>query len=314
MKKHSLPLRRYILLRAKSFVPPALFLVVMSFIGVETYRYALRADGSPLPLFVILTVLTCLIVFTYVVNELRSEYWHVRDFFEDERTGYVRRSADALRTPLTGVRWLSEMLMEGEMGELNAEQKDSMQKIHVATRRLLAQTDELLKVAKICGGLIQYRPNTANFAETVQEAARKIHPFAESKTQTIDVSTQGDAPMFRFDRKLILHILEVLLMNAAHLAPQNGTISIAVRSDRGMILADIASAPVASGTPHPARRIGAAPGLDKAQREEYSDDVSMAVTFEIINAAKGELWVAQTGDIVTYTVALPTSFPSTPVV
>lgn len=314
MTKYTLPPARYLLLRSKSMIAPLIFLVVASVISVESYRFATDVDGSALPLLAFNITLVVLIVFTYVFQQLRSEYWVVRDFFEGERTGYVRRAADALRTPLTGVRWLSEMMMEGEMGALNQEQKDGLEKINAATKRVLVQTDELLKVVKICGGLIQYRPVVASLADTVRTAAQSIEPFAQSKDQTVAIASSVNETTFRFDQKLILHVLEVLLMNAVQLAPQKGTIALGVRTDRGMMLVDITSSPVATDRQHPPRRIGTAPGLDKAQREEYSDEVNMAVSYEIINAATGELWVAQTDKSIVYTVALPLEFISSPLV
>lgn len=314
MKFRGLPSARFLLLQSKSIVLPALFAVVAVVISVELYRYGTDVDPqrSLVPLFAYNLALIALMVFTYLFHQVRSEYWVIRDFFEGEKTGYVRRAADALRTPLTGVRWLSEMLMLGEMGELNPEQKDGLEKINLAAKRLIAQTEELLKVVKISGGLITYRAEPADLSKAVAAAVAAVRPFAESKEQAVALAAPS-FERFRFDEKLVRHVLEVLLMNAVQLAARKGTIDVTVRADRGSMVVDIACAPVASGTPHAARRIGTAPGLDKAQREEYSDEVNMAVSYEIINAAKGELWVSQSERGILYSVALPVSHPSSSV-
>lgn len=310
MKLRFLPPAQYVLMRAKVLAAPALFFVVTTIVSVELYRNAASTmdDMRPfLPLLVFNVTLIGIVVLTYVYQQVRSEYWLVRDFFEGERTGYVRRTADALRTPLTGVRWLAETLKDTD---LTADQRDSVEKIHAASVRLIAQAEELLKVSKICGGLIHYRPTTSDLAATVRDAVDAVRPFAQSKDQTLDAAIPANAATFAFDAKLVRHVLEVLLMNAVQLAPEHGAVSATVRMEPDRALVDVSSSPIVgptAGRAHPARRIGTAPGLDKAQREEYSDDVSMAVSYEIINAAHGELWVAQSENSITYTVALPLS-------
>lgn len=310
MKLRFLPPAQYVLMRGKVFVAPVIFLIVTTLISYELCRYAETGAIDPArlkPLFIFNVTLIALMVLTYMYQQVRSEYWLVRDFFEGERTGFVRRTADALRTPLTGVRWLAEMLKETD---LTVDQRDCVEKIHGASMRLIAQAEELLKIAKISGGLIHYRPAMADMVSTVRDAQKDIRPFLESKGQSLDAQLPQTAVRFSFDDKLMQHVIEVLLMNAVHLAPQKGAIGLHLRVEPDRVLVDVSSSPITTGRPHPARRIGTAPGLDKAQREEYSDEVNMAVSYEIMTAAKGELWLAQSEHAITYTAALPLSTSS----
>lgn len=296
---------------------PVLFLGVTIFMSIELYQYAqegmqnaatLNASVNPvLPLLIFNIVLIALIVSVYVFHQLRSRYLTLLDFFDEEKTGYVRRTADALRTPLTGLRWITEMIMAGDMGKINKEQKDSMEKMHRATERLIGQTNELLKVTKISGAVIHYRPEKSDVKATIKNAILNVTPLVEAKNQTMTLAKNASGFVCNIDKNLIEHLVEVLLTNASYLTSRKGKIFITLQSTPGNSVINIEATPIKTGRAHAARKIQTIPGIEKAPIGEYSEDVSMGVSYEILQAANGQLWIEHKGDIVRYSIVLPTN-------
>jgi signal transduction histidine kinase len=155
---------------------------------------------------------------------------------EKMRDDLMKMIVHDLKTPLTSVLATTEMLIDGDFGPLNPQQKQMLGDAEQKAEDLLALIGDLLEVSRLEEATIsldlQPIAPAALLNEIVHESAIRFQQ--EHAIATIDVA--DDAPVFEADKHLLKRVLGNLVQNALthsatavtlHLnARRNGTDSI----------------------------------------------------------------------------------------
>lgn len=68
------------------------------------------------------------------------------------KSEFVSIASHQLKTPLTGIKWFSEMIMQEEGSNLTAEQRDFLHQIYEVNERMISLVNDLLNVSRIESG------------------------------------------------------------------------------------------------------------------------------------------------------------------
>src|SRR3989344_1291972 len=80
---------------------------------------------------------------------------------DESRTSFISIASHQLRTPLTSIRWFVEMLMAGDAGPLNKEQKHFVSQIYESADRMIDLVNLLLQIARVEAGRVRMEPTRA---------------------------------------------------------------------------------------------------------------------------------------------------------
>lgn len=156
---------------------------------------------------------------------------------------FLATMSHELRTPLTAIIGFSELLMEGVMGELNDEQKDSLKEVLHNAADLLELINSLLDLTKIESGKMRLDRRFFDLKETLRRICGTVSPLIHKKGQTLSLDVPEKLPTVFGDEKKIQQTLLNLIANANKFTPNGGTINIvisifpdldAVRLDSGL--------------------------------------------------------------------------------
>ncbi len=134
-----------------------------------------------------------------------------------------------LRTPLTAIIGFSELLMEEVMGELNAEQKDSLREVINNGEHLLHLINSILDLAKVEAGKMELSLEDFSLEDLMHEVASSVSPLVKKKQQKFEVQIEGPLPAFHADARKIRQIFLNLLSNAIKFTPESGTIAMTAK-------------------------------------------------------------------------------------
>src|SRR3989304_7252676 len=68
---------------------------------------------------------------------------------ETAKTDFISLVAHRLRTPLGVSRWNLEMLLGGDMGEINQDVEHTLQELYETNQKLILMVNDLLDVSRI---------------------------------------------------------------------------------------------------------------------------------------------------------------------
>lgn len=134
-----------------------------------------------------------------------------------------------LRTPLTAIIGFSELLMEEVMGELNAEQKDSLREVVNNGEHLLHLINSILDLAKVEAGKMDLNLEDFSLEDLVHEVGSSVSPLLKKKKQKFELKIEKAMPAHHADARKIRQILLNLLSNAIKFTPEEGNIALELR-------------------------------------------------------------------------------------
>jgi two-component system, sensor histidine kinase and response regulator len=155
---------------------------------------------------------------------------------EKLRDDLMKMIVHDLKSPLTSVLATMEMLMDGDFGQLTAQQRSAMGDAEGKAEDLLALIEDLLEVRRIeetalTLNLTPIAPG-ALLTETVHEWQ---HRFQQDKA-TARIEAADDAPVFHADRPLIKRVLGNLIQNALTHSASAVTLILSVRREGDGVL------------------------------------------------------------------------------
>jgi two-component system sensor histidine kinase GlrK len=156
----------------------------------------------------------------------------------EERNRFLRHMSHELKTPLANMREGAELLLEGAVGGLNAEQREVAGILRENSLRLQRLIENLLSYSEwqtrrvgLDVSELRLPPLVASAIETYQ---LQIH------AHRLNLDLQVDDVAFNADRAKLRLILDNLVSNAVKYTPDGGTITVRVRLDGSDLVIDLA--------------------------------------------------------------------------
>jgi protein-histidine pros-kinase len=148
---------------------------------------------------------------------------------------FLATMSHELRTPLNAVIGFTGLLLMKLPGPLTADQEKQLAMVQSSARHLLSLINDLLDVAKIESGNVQFNLEALGCRSVVDEVATTLRPAAQAKGLSLDVRAPDKDVVLHSDRRALQQILINLTNNAIKF------------TDRGGVVIELASAPAAGG-------------------------------------------------------------------
>ncbi len=139
---------------------------------------------------------------------------------EAVRRRFTADLAHQLRTPVTGIRLLSEALRDPAVSV-----PDHADRILREAARLEVLVDEILTLSRLEAGEQAFRPEVFPISVLIREAKASVAPQTNDKNIRIEVE-QTAGEHWRGDYRWLLRTLEIFLENAVKFSPNDATIWI----------------------------------------------------------------------------------------
>jgi len=155
------------------------------------------------------------------------------------KTEFISLASHQLRTPLSAMKWLAEMLLVGDVGKLNNEQKECVTNIHNANERMIALVNSLLNVSRIESGRIIIDPRPTRLVELVNTVIKELEPKINKKHINITVEVSNDVPILNIDPQLTEEVYTNLLTNALKYSKAGAGIAVSITRVDDQIISKI---------------------------------------------------------------------------
>jgi len=188
--------------------------------------YSLRPDGSKFPASVMSSpivldseILGAIVVFRDITKEREVD---------KAKTEFVSLASHQLRTPLSAIRWYSEILVSEKLGPLNDDQRTYLKEVYQSNRRMIDLVNSLLNVSRIDLGSFAIEPKETDMIEICESVLKELSVKTIEKRQSILKRYEEGFPKMNADPKLMRIIFQNLLSNAVKYTPEEGRISLFV--------------------------------------------------------------------------------------
>lgn len=142
-------------------------------------------------------------------------------------------AAHDLRNPLASINGISEMLLSGDMGEINAEQKEFIEMILQSGKHMLGLVNDLLDISVIESGKLTLNRSKGSLKKLIEERLLFNRYLADKKDMPL-ILDLADLPEISFDKEKISQVFDNYFTNAVKYSPQGSEIYITLSENDSM--------------------------------------------------------------------------------
>ncbi|MBI1812801.1 PAS domain-containing protein [Candidatus Peregrinibacteria bacterium] len=190
-----------------------------------------RRNQTPLPVMLMVTplvqddqLLGAIVVFLDITEERQTDYM---------KSEFISLASHQLRTPLSTLRWYIELL--GDSENLTNEQKEYMQELDHAARRMAILLDTLLRVTRLDDKGVIIERTAINIVETMQRIAEELKLAVKEMLVSLSVTLPERPITIATDPVLLSIVVQNLVSNAAKYSPKGATVELTMRDLPGEI-------------------------------------------------------------------------------
>ncbi len=144
---------------------------------------------------------------------------------------FLATMSHELRTPLNSILGFSESLLEQRRGPINEKQQQYVNLIHSSGQHLLDLINDILQVSKIEAGKLDIHPAAISIKEVCESSMNFVKEFAMKKSISLEFLDEESISIVYADPQRLKQILINLLNNAVKFTPENGRVSLEVRTN-----------------------------------------------------------------------------------
>ncbi len=158
---------------------------------------------------------------------------------EKIKTEFISLASHQLRTPLSAVKWFTEMLKNGDGGPLSKKQKEFVDRIEESNQREITIVNSLLSLSRMESGKIAVMPKSTDLKTLVKSIIGdfELNPEGQGKVFIDQVSEK--LPIINIDADLIRHVYANLISNAIRYTGEKGEITVKVYAKDGKIISEV---------------------------------------------------------------------------
>jgi two-component system phosphate regulon sensor histidine kinase PhoR len=149
------------------------------------------------------------------------------------------------------MRLFVEMLLDGQVGDLNSKQHEYLRMVEISTGRMVDLVSDFLNASRLELGRMEIKPRSTHIEELVANIVEGLQPLADQQRVTIKFE-KPNLPEVPVEPNLYNQIINNLLSNALHYTPEGGTITVSVEKNEAGYQLNVADTGI--GIPADARQ------------------------------------------------------------
>jgi signal transduction histidine kinase len=197
-------------------------------VSIQDFQRLINTLFVPFGLFIVV-LLSLLVVLTISLVKMWESRIGLLKELDRQKDELISIVSHQLNTPVTSVKWNLEMMLDGDMGQVNEEQKKQLETMQSVTTDLADLVAMMLDVSRIQLGRMKVDRAEVDLSAFFKEILLVIDPKAEQKHQKLVKNIPAHLPTAMLDRRLMRMTLENLLANAVKYTPEGGTVTLDVK-------------------------------------------------------------------------------------
>ena len=209
----------------------------------------------------------------------------------------------------------SELLFDGKLGPVAADQADVLGDILSSARHLLQLINDVLDLSKVEAGRMEFNPERCNLEKLALEVRDVIRPLAEKKSLQLTSEIPPDLTA-NIDPGRFKQVLYNYLSNAVKFTPDGGSVILRIaREDGKAFRLDVKDTGIGISADEVSRLFQEFAQLPNSRQAGQGTGLGLALTRHIVEAQGGTVAVHSEpgrGSVFSATLPLDTEFhPST---
>lgn len=156
------------------------------------------------------------------------------------KSGFVSIASHQLRTPLTSIRWIAEMLLSGDVGNIKKNQKKFIEDIYDSVLKLIELINTLLILSRVEAGSIEIKPMEIDLIKFSKDVIKEAEHLIEDKKLNLKIKSLKKIPSVKLDSTILRQVISNLINNSIRYTDKKGEIKISIEQKGKEIIYSVA--------------------------------------------------------------------------
>jgi len=212
------------------------------------------------------------------------------------KSEFISLASHQLRTPLSIIKGYVSMMIEGDWGEPNPEQKKQLEKIYLSNERLIKLVEDLLTVSRIESGRLEFDLQPLSLDDLTEGIVKEFSQMAARKELYLKYfKPKKLLSKVKVDSLKIRQVIQNLIDNAIHYTRKGGII-VNLQEKNNKIVFSIKDTGIGVSEEEKItlfERFSRGKEVGKMNTEGVGLGLYLAA--KLINAHQGRIWVESEG-------------------
>lgn len=145
---------------------------------------------------------------------------------DETKDDFISMASHQLRTPLTSVKGYLSLVLEGDAGKLNAQQRKLLTQAYSSSQRMVYLISDLLNVSRLSTGKFVIDPTPVNLADVISDEIAQLQETAALRELKLLYDKPKDFPQMMLDETKIRQVIMNFIDNAIYYTPSGGEIRV----------------------------------------------------------------------------------------
>jgi len=225
---------------------------------------------------------------------------------QDRATKFIVSLSHEMKSPLTTVVALADLLGMNDRGNLHPDQIERINVVQQNADRLTLLVNDFLNISKMEAGTFESKPAKFQISELASDLATSFEPIANGQDHKISVTAPDEHQFATADRELLRQAIMNLLTNASKYSPANTNISLDIWVDEQDLRITVTDE--GPGIPHDERDRVFEPYSQLDNPDVPGTGMGLAIVRQIVELHHGKVWVEDgLGGGTSFAIWLPES-------
>ncbi len=159
---------------------------------------------------------------------------------DETKDEFVSMASHQLRTPLTSIKGYISMVLEGDAGELNDDQRRLLTEAFTSSERMVRLIGDFLNVSRLQNGKFMIdRSLSADLSQVVQQEINNVSEIAEARGIGIAYHQPSHFPHLFIDEDKLRQVIMNFLDNAIYYSGDSRVISVRLYTNEGAAVFEV---------------------------------------------------------------------------
>jgi signal transduction histidine kinase/CheY-like chemotaxis protein len=142
------------------------------------------------------------------------------------KSEFLANMSHELRTPLNAIIGFTQLMHDGKVGAVSPEHEEYLGDILDSARHLLQLINDVLDLAKVESGKMEFSPEPVNLTKLITEVRQILQTLSASKRLKAEFEVSPEVEQLVIDPAKLKQVLYNYLSNAIKFTPENGRIVV----------------------------------------------------------------------------------------
>ncbi len=154
------------------------------------------------------------------------------DRMKDE---FLSNISHELKTPLTSIQGYSQLILEGNLGDLNEQQKGAEEAVLRNTSRLSRLINSLIYMSKARARNLEFNIAPMHITDAIDNAITDLNPLLKKKEMIVEKNIPANLPQIDGDLEKLTDMFTNIIDNSIKFSPKKSTITISAKKEQDSI-------------------------------------------------------------------------------